>query len=76
MRRISMGLPLALALAGTVGSLAFGAKKVHIAFGIALTGLSLLHAYQHRQVMVRSLPCYRPVCLPACQTAVPQKKEE
>ena len=63
MKQIPLGIPLALALAGTVGSLAFGAKKVHVLCGIALTGLSLLHMYQHRRVMLmlaqkmRALPC-------------------
>lgn len=48
-------IPLAIALAGTVGSLAFGAKKAHVLFGAALTGLSLWHMYQHRKVMLRQM---------------------
>lgn len=55
MKRISLGLPLTLSLAGTLGSLAVGSKQAHVAFGTALAGLSLLHAFQHRKVMLGSL---------------------
>ncbi len=55
MKQMPLGIPLAIALAGTVGSLAFGAKKVHVLFGAALTGLSLWHMYQHRKVMLRQM---------------------
>lgn len=53
MAHISYGIPLALSLAGTVGSLAAGSKRAHVLCGTALTVLSLLHAYQHRRAMVR-----------------------
>ena len=54
MKQMPLGIPLAIALAGTVGSLAFGAKKAHVLFGAALTGLSLWHMYQ-RKVMLRQM---------------------
>ncbi len=38
-----------------VGSLAFGAKRAHVLFGVALTALSMWHMYQHRKVMMRQL---------------------
>lgn len=54
-KHASLAWPIALSLAGTVGSLFFGAKKAHLAFGVALTGLSLLHAFQHRKAMLRPI---------------------
>ena len=55
MKQMPLGIPLAVTLAGTVGSLAFGAKRVHVLFGVALTALSMWHMYQHRKVMMRQL---------------------
>lgn len=54
MKRISLGLPLTISLAGTLGSLAAGSKQAHIAFGTALAGLSLIHAFQNRKAMLGS----------------------
>lgn len=55
MARISYGLPLVISLAGTVGSLAFGSKKGHIICGAVMTGISILHALQHRKSMIGSI---------------------
>lgn len=55
MKQMPLGIPLAVTLAGTVGSLAFGAKRAHVLFGVALTALSMWHMYQHRKVMMRQL---------------------
>lgn len=54
MKRISLGLPLTISLAGTLGSFAAGSKQAHIAFGTALAGLSLIHAFQNRKAMLGS----------------------
>lgn len=70
MKQMPLGIPLAIALAGTVGSLAFGAKKVHVLFGAALTGLSLWHMYQHRKVMLRQMQMAKPALADRLQAAV------
>lgn len=54
-QKLHLALPLAVTLLGTVGSLAFDAKKAHLLFGAALTGFSLLHALKHRKHMLRPL---------------------
>ena len=45
MKNVGLGIPLAVGMAGTVASLFVGGKKLHTAFGIAWTALSLVHAY-------------------------------
>ena len=55
MARISYGWPLLISLAGTVGSLAFDSKKGHIICGAMMTGLSVLHALQHRKAIAVSM---------------------
>ena len=49
-KKTALGWPLALAAAGTIAGLFIG-KKVHVVCGIALTGLSLWHGWQHRKKM-------------------------
>ncbi len=49
MKNLSLGWPLAIASAGTLISLATGAKGAHVVFGTAWAGLSALHAYQYRK---------------------------
>lgn len=55
MARISYGWPLAISLAGTVGSLVLDSKKGHIICGAVMTGLSVLHALQHHKAMTSSM---------------------
>lgn len=52
MKRVSLGIPLMISLVGTLASLPIGSEKAHIAFGAAITGLSLVHAYQYRKAMM------------------------
>ncbi|MBR3723381.1 MAG: hypothetical protein IKN12_11585 [Selenomonadaceae bacterium] len=47
-KKSSLGVPLLIATIGTVASIAIS-KKIHVGFGIALAGLSLLHALQHKK---------------------------
>ncbi len=70
MKRISLGLPLTISLAGTLGSLAAGSKQAHIAFGTALAGLSLIHAFQNRKAMLGSW--VRKPSIPVRKPALPQ----
>ena len=70
MKRISLGLPLTISLAGTIGSLAAGSKQAHIAFGTALAGLSLIHAFQNRKAMLGSWA--RKPAIPVRKLALPQ----
>lgn len=51
MKKVSLGIPLAAGMTGTVLSLVTGNKKIHTVFGIAWTALSLIHLYQHKKVM-------------------------
>ena len=51
MKKIGLGIPLTVGMAGTVASLFVGGKKLHTAFGVAWTALSLIHAYQYRKNM-------------------------
>ena len=51
MKKMSLGIPLAVGMTGTVLSLVTGSKKIHTVFGIAWTALSLAHAYQYKKVM-------------------------
>lgn len=51
MKKIGLGIPLAVGMTGTVASLFVGGKKLHTAFGVAWTALSLIHAYQYRKNM-------------------------
>ena len=51
MKNLRLGIPLAVSMAGTVASLFVGGKRLHTAFGIAWTALSLVHAYQYRKNM-------------------------
>ncbi len=55
MARISYGWPLFISLAGTVGSLAVDSKKGHIICGAVMTGISILHALQHRKAIAGSM---------------------
>lgn len=71
MKRISLGLPLTIFLAGTIGSLVAGSKQAHIAFGMALTGLSLIHAFQNRKAMLGAWAC-KPV-LPVRKPVLPRR---
>lgn len=70
MKRISLGLPLTISLAGTLGSLAAGSKQAHIAFGTALAGLSLIHAFQNRKAMLGTWA--RKPSIPVRKPALPQ----
>lgn len=70
MKRISLGLSLTISLAGTIGSLVAGSKQAHIAFGMALTGLSLIHAFQNRKAMLGAWAC-KPV-LPVRKPVLPR----
>lgn len=71
MKRISLGLPLTISLAGTLGSLAAGSKQAHIAFGTALAGLSLIHAFQNRKAMLGSWVRKPALPLPAVPGRLP-----
>lgn len=51
MKKVSLGIPLAVGMTGTVLSLAVGTKKIHTVFGVAWTALSLIHFYQHKKIM-------------------------
>ena len=51
MKNLRLGIPLAVSMAGTVASLFVGGKRLHTAFGVAWTALSLVHAYQYRKNM-------------------------
>lgn len=51
MKKMSLRIPLAVGMTGTVLSLVTGNKKIHTVFGIAWTALSLAHAYQYKKVM-------------------------
>lgn len=51
MKNLRLGIPLAVGMAGTVASLFVGGKRLHTAFGVAWTALSLVHAYQYRKNM-------------------------
>lgn len=55
MKKMSLGLPLMGAAAGTLLSLAIPSKRGHIACGIAWAGLSALHAWQYRQKLAQDL---------------------
>ncbi|MCI1749921.1 MAG: hypothetical protein LKI17_00950 [Megasphaera cerevisiae] len=55
MMSVSYGIPLAISLAGTVGSLAVDSKKAHIVFGAVMTGIALLHGFQHKKVMLQQM---------------------
>lgn len=55
LQKLPLAWPIAISLAGTIGSLAFGGKKVHVIFGAAMAGFSLLHAFQHRKSMLRPI---------------------
>ncbi len=55
MKKLPLGIPLAVGMAGTVASLFIGNKKVHTAFGIVWTAVSLLHAYQYKKNMKNNL---------------------
>ena len=54
MKNIGLGIPLTVGMAGTVASLFVGGKKLHTAFGVAWTALSLVHAYQYRRKIKNS----------------------
>lgn len=54
MKNIGLGIPLAVGMAGTVASLFVGGKKLHTAFGVTWTALSLVHAYQYRRKIKNS----------------------
>lgn len=55
LRTLPLGVPLALASAGTLATLFTDNKKLHIACGIAWTALSLLHGWQHAGKMKKDL---------------------
>ena len=55
MKKMSLGLPLMGAAAGTLLSLAIPSKRGHIACGIAWAGLSALHAWQYRKKLAQDL---------------------
>lgn len=55
MKRMSLGLPLAGAAAGTLLSLALPSKRGHIICGLLWTGLSALHAWQYRKKLAQDL---------------------
>lgn len=55
MAKISLGLPLAAAAAGTVVTLFVPAKRFHIVCGTAWAALSLVHAWQYREKLGREL---------------------
>ena len=55
MAKISLGLPLAAAAAGTVVTLFVPAKRLHIACGTAWAALSLVHAWQYRRRLAQDL---------------------
>lgn len=54
MKNIGLGIPLTVGMAGTVASLFVGGRKLHTAFGVAWTALSLVHAYQYRRKIKNS----------------------
>ena len=49
MKHVSYGIPLAVLAAGTVISIFLPVKRLHVAFGTAFIGLSVLHACQHKR---------------------------
>ncbi len=53
-KKSSLGIPLLVATVGTIASLAIS-KKLHMGFGIALAGLSLLHALQHKKSIKKGI---------------------
>ena len=55
MAKISLGLPLAAAAAGTVVTLFVPAKRLHIVCGTAWAALSLVHAWQYRRRLAQDL---------------------
>ena len=55
MAKISLGLPLAVAAAGTVVTLFVPAKRLHIVCGTAWAALSLVHAWQYRKKLAKDL---------------------
>lgn len=55
MKKMSLGLPLMGAAAGTLLSLAIPSKRGHIACGIAWAWLSALHAWQYRKKLAQDL---------------------
>lgn len=55
MKQNSLGIPLAVGMAGTVLSLMTGSKKIHTVFGIAWTALSLVHVYRYKKVMKNNI---------------------
>ena len=55
MAKISLGLPLAAAAAGTVVTLFVPAKRLHIVCGAAWATLSLVHAWQYRKKLAKDL---------------------
>ena len=55
MAKVSLGLPLAAAAAGTVVTLFVPAKRLHIVCGTAWAALSLVHAWQYRKKLAKDL---------------------
>ena len=49
MRKVELGIPLALGMAGTIATLFIGNKKWHTYFGIAWTAASLWHMFIYRK---------------------------
>ena len=55
MTKVSLGLPLAAAAAGTVATLFAPAKRLHIVCGTAWALFSLAHAWQYRKKLADDL---------------------
>lgn len=55
MKKMSLGIPLTIGMAGTVLSLVIKNKKIHTVCGIVWTALSLVHVYQYRKVMKNNI---------------------
>ncbi|BEU87023.1 hypothetical protein TAMA11512_04870 [Selenomonas sp. TAMA-11512] len=53
MKKISLGVPLALAGAATVLTVCPGLRRAHTFFGVVWTALSVAHAYQYRNKMAK-----------------------
>lgn len=55
MKKVSLGVPLAIGMVGTVASLFIKNKTVHTVFGIAWTVASLAHMLQYKKVLQKDV---------------------